>query len=136
MRPRPASRRSGRGAIALLAALALCLQILVPAIGTTAHWVRAAGHHGGQHASLHHAGQGASKPASPEPEGHHGAWGLCCIIGGGKLGTAFAPPPSAQVIPPARIRVAAVVQRLDRTASAFGRASVLPVGARAPPQFA
>jgi hypothetical protein len=135
VRPRPDTAKRRRNAIALLAVLALCLQLVVPAIGSTASLILAAGHHGGHHATPGHAGHGAPKPTAPGPE-HGSHLGLCCIIGGGKLGTGFAPPPTAQTIPPAPVRAATIVLTLDGADPAVATRPVLPVGARAPPRFA
>jgi hypothetical protein len=141
MRPRLAQGRSGRSAVALLAALALWLQILVPAIGTTTHLVLSLDHHAGHHAEIDHAHHGAAEatPAAPAQEhgGHHGShWGLCCIIGGGKLGTGFAPPPSIHALPTGHSHVAAIDHGPVQHVLPSARRSILPVGARAPPRFA
>jgi hypothetical protein len=113
----------------------LCLQLLVPAIGTTASLILAAGHHGSHHASPGHAEHESPKPMAPTPE-HGSHLGLCCIIGGGKLGTGFAPPPMAQVILAPWRPAVVVAQRPDSLAQPTAKASILPVGARAPPRFA
>jgi hypothetical protein len=124
---------TGRGAIALLAALSLWLQIVVPMVGGTARLLAADRHSPSMHAAH---GQQGGKP-QPTPSGdHQGHLGLCCIIGGGKLGTGFAPPPTA--VQPARLTaVDRILIAFPTEAAPRKRARpVLPVGARAPPGFA
>jgi hypothetical protein len=133
MTSRAAAAGAGQGAIALLAALSLWLQIVVPVVGGTARLLAADRHSPSMHAA--HGQQGGT--SQPPPSGdHQGHLGLCCIIGGGKLGTGFAPPPPAAL--PARLAaVDAVVIAFPKEAMPRKRARpVLPVGARAPPRFA
>jgi hypothetical protein len=129
-----ASRSGGRSGIALLAALSLWLQIVLPAIGTTALVLLRNDHHGTHHAVAHGSGHDDPSPGSPT-QGHEHLR-LCCIIGGGKLGTGFAPPPSAYAAPMAPVRPVAIVSHSDRPALRRAGGPVLPVGARAPPRFA
>ena len=80
-----------RGALALIAALSLWLQIFVPVVGGTARLLALEYHRAlGQEAHQHHG----EEPSPGTPGDGHGHLGLCCIIGGGKLGTGFAPPPT------------------------------------------
>jgi hypothetical protein len=121
-----------RGALALIAALSLWFQIFVPVVGGTARLLVLEHHHAsGQDTHQHHREE--SSPGIPN-EGH-GHLGLCCIVSGGKLGTGFAPPPTAshvaQVFPAPAV---AIVYQCHAAPVAEGR-SVLPVGARAPPRF-
>lgn len=133
MRSRAAATGAGRGAIALLAALSLWLQIVVPVVGGTARLLAADLHSVSMHGA--HGQQGGQ--SQPKPSGdHQGHLGLCCIIGGGKLGTGFAPPPTAAL--PVRLAAAdAIAIAVPKEAMPRKRARlVLPVGARAPPGFA
>jgi hypothetical protein len=124
---------SGRGAIALVAALSLWLQLVVPVVGGTVRLFDTGVHQATMH-GVHGQHGGKSQPTPPGE--HHGHLGLCCIIGGGKLGTGFAPPPMAAL--PARLAA------VDTVAIVFPKEAmprkrprpVLPVGARAPPRFA
>ncbi|WP_046867208.1 hypothetical protein [Microvirga massiliensis] len=129
-----ASRSGGRSGIALLAALSLWLQIVLPAIGTTALVLLRGDHHGPHHAVAH--GSGHDDPSPGPPAQGHDHLRLCCIIGGGKLGTGFAPPPVALATLTTPVRPVAIVSHPERPAVGRVGGPVLPVGARAPPRFA
>jgi hypothetical protein len=134
MRRATQGRRGGGAVAALVAALALCFQILVPAVGGTAR-VLAGGRDAGLAAAAHHRHAHEGAPPGRPAQGHDHL-GLCCIIAGGKLGTGFAPPPSAGLAPALRaVRSGAVAYRPVTLRTVQGR-TLLPVGARAPPRFA
>jgi hypothetical protein len=136
MRLVSAAGGGGQSAIALLAALALCLQFVVPAVGTTARLVLAEDHRGSHyHCADHQQHPGSSQPSDPEQQNnHHGL--CCCMISCRKVGTGSALPPSAQGVLPVQRRVATIVRHPDRNAPLTARRSIFPVGARAPPRFA
>jgi hypothetical protein len=133
----PSAAGGGRqSAIALLAALALWLQFVAPAVGTTARLVFAGHHHGSHyHCSDHQQHSGSSQPIGPKQQNNHYSL-CCCIVSCGKFGTGFAPSPSGQGVKPVRRRVATIVRHPDHNAPLTARRSILPVGARAPPRFA
>ena len=122
-----------RGAIALIAALSLWLQLVVPVVGGTVRLFDT-GVHRAAMSGVHGQHGGTSQP---KPSGdHQGHLGLCCIIGGGKLGTGFAPPPVA-ALPLWFAAAGTVAIVFPKEAAPRKRARpVLPVGARAPPGFA
>ena len=124
MTPRRDFKKSQRSAIALLSALALWLQVIVPA-----RLVLAVGHHNGNHVRFDHNGR-QKDHRSDSPSGEHGHLGLCCIIGGGKL----APPPTVAEIPKRRFGIGRVNHWQDRADLQVARQSLLPVAARAPPR--
>jgi hypothetical protein len=125
---------TGKGAVAILAALALAAQALLATVPTARDAPRSPGHHhhGGHHGGAHaghtddHRRSPAEPPAIPD---HHGAF--CCILGG-KLGTALGPAPAAYVLP---TRTAGPVALAPRAAKTFIVVTppLRPVRARAPP---
>jgi hypothetical protein len=120
-----------RGALALLAVLSLWLQIFIPVVGGSARLLILTDRHVSSHGTYEHHGEDHS-PGLPAEEHDH--LGLCCILGG-KSGTGFAPPPSdGHLIPTFPIGAGTVVYHTNAAAEVQDR-RVLPLGARAPPQF-
>jgi hypothetical protein len=124
----------GREAVALLAVLSLWLQVLVPVVGGTAQLVLAESHADAHHGATHENHAHHDEPSPAAPATGHDHRGLCCIVGGGKLG--FAPPPCADhFVKEFAAFAVAVAYRAPVTPRAEDRA-LLPVGARAPPRLA